>query len=94
MADSVGPLSQLILSSSIRAANKDVAQVLSQNQEDSAKKYTSGQGKYQHCTSKEEQNRQMSSRIWLNACSSALFKVIANRPQLLVGCIDHCTCRT
>ena len=48
LPDPEGELLQLIPSSSIRAANKDVAQVLSQNQENGAKKSTSGRGKYQH----------------------------------------------
>ena len=42
LPNSEGTLSQLIPSSLIRAANKDVAQVLSQNQEDGTKKSTSG----------------------------------------------------
>ena len=53
LPDPEGPLLQLIPSSLIIVANKDVAQVLSQNQEDGVKKSTSGRGKYQHYTSKE-----------------------------------------
>ena len=79
LPDPEGEPLQLIPSSSIRAANKDVAQVLSQNQENGAKKSTIVVEVNINtiCLKRKSRNWQTSNRIWFNACSLALFKTVS-----------------